>query len=434
MIKNSAELLESFVLAERAKVEVIDMPHMPTLGSAYEAIANAGIEREFVLPPDLDLHVVSGFIDGIPNQIDGMLVCGDGQQYGLTDQYIYPIEQVLCVLEVKKTLGKADLTDGIAHLAAVQKLFLKKFIARLDAGEDFDFAAARSSYEKVTGKAAPRSAKELDALPHSDRLFFVTLFRQLFAPVTVLLGFDGYATERGLREAILDVVESHAGRSSIATPELLPSLITAGQFSVVKCTGRPYLVFRSNGEWVLLASATRNVARTLLEFLWTKISHFCDVRMPFGADLDQENLRELLVARGTIKDDLPAFEVRGQSYSTKQLKRPAITPWAPSKLSAAAVTVAEMLGAHGGELELNASFAQYIAKKHSSELDGPVAELIGTSGFSKRGSVLQLVSGHALIASFPDGTGYVDFTGERLRIWCEEHGHNPYYMTIIQTG
>lgn len=52
------------------------MPHMPTLGNAYEAIARAGIDQCFVLPPGLDLRVVSGFITGLPNQFDCMLVHG----------------------------------------------------------------------------------------------------------------------------------------------------------------------------------------------------------------------------------------------------------------------------------------------------------------------------------------------------------------------
>ncbi|MFD4837292.1 DUF6602 domain-containing protein [Achromobacter sp. NPDC058515] len=433
MIKNAAELLESFVLAERAKVEVIDMPHMPTLGNAYEAIANAGIEREFVLPPKLDLRVVSGFIDGIPNQIDGMLVRGEGQQYGLTDQFIYPIEQVLCVLEVKKTLRKGDLADGIAHLASVQKLFVKNFIARLEAGEVFDFEAARSSYEKLTGRSGPRSATELDGLPPSDRLLFITLARQLYAPVTVLLGFDGYSTERGLREAILDVVESHVGGNSVAAPELLPSLITAGQFSVVKCTGRPYLVARATGDWVLLASATLNVARILLEFLWTKISRCCEVRMPFGPDLDHENLKELLIARGASMGGAAGFELWAKSYSTRQLERPAVKRWEPSKLSPAAIAVAEFAGSRG-ELELDDSLAEYIAQEHSERVDAVVAELLRTGAFRRQGDILQLVSHHALIASFPDGAGYLDVHSERLRLWCDEQRLKPYYMTIVNIG
>lgn len=434
MIKNASELLTSFIAAERKKVDSIDMPHMPTLGSAYEAIANAGIEHEFVLPPNLDLRVVSGFIEGIPNQLDGMLVRGKGERFGLTDQYIYPIEQVLCVLEVKKTLRKSDLVDGIEHLAAVQRLFIQSFLARIEAGEDFDFRLARESYEKLTGRAGPRTAAALDALRAADRLLYVTLARQIYAPVTVLLGFDGYGTEHGLRKAMLDIVESKLGNDTNISPELLPSLITAGNFSLVKLTGRPYIASVSGDGWVLLASARHNVARILLEFLWTKISVFCNVRMPFGLDMDHENLKELLLARGVCRDEQLGFEVRPFSYPEKELTRAALAVWEPQKLSAGAISLAEFVGMKGGRLELDQSLADYIQREHSVPLEDAVAELVSTSAFCRRENSLRTVTGQALVASFDDGSGYVDIDAARLRAWCDGQGCQLNYVNIVSFG
>lgn len=432
MIKNASELLTSFIAAERKKVNLFDMKHMPSLGRAYEAIAKAGIENEYVLPPNLDLRVVSGFIEGIPNQIDGMLVRGKGQRYGLTDEYMYPIEQVLCVLEVKKTLNKSDLVDGIQHLAAVQRLFKQSFTARFEAEEEFDFDLARESYEKLTGRAGPRTDAALDALTAPDRLLFVALARQLYAPVTVLLGFDGYGTEHGLRKAMLDIVESNLGDDVDVSPELLPSLITTGDFSLVKCTGRPYLIRGPEGEWVLQASAKHNVTRILLEFLWTKISVFCGVCMPFGLDMDHENLKELLLARSASQGDRLGFELRAFSYSEKKLQRPAVMAWEPTKLSAAAIALAEFVGMRGGRLELGQSLADYIQREHGVALDDAVVELVSTSTFSKRENALQMVTGQVLIASFADGSGYVDLDGARLRVWCDGQGFEPYYMNFIK--
>lgn len=431
MIKNASELLTSFIAAERKKLESINMPHMPTLGSAYEAIANGGIESEFVLPPNLDLRVVSGFIEGLPNQIDGMLVRGEGTRYGLTDQFIYPIDQILCVLEVKKTLNKADLVDGIQHLAAVQRLFQDRFPARLEGEEQFGFNLARESYEKITGRTGPRSDAALDALPVPDRLLFGALARQLYAPVTVLLGFDGYGTEHGLRRAMQRIVDSNVGIDSNMTPERLPSLITAGNFSLVKCTGRPYLARGPNDAWVLQASARHNVARILLEFLWTKISFFCDIGMPFGPDLDHENLKELLLARGTSRNGLLGFDLGCVSYTEKKLQRSAVTVWEPTKLSAAAISVAEFVGLRGGSLKLEQSLANHIEQEHGVALDAAVTELVGTSTFSKAEDSLRMVTGNALIASFDDGTGYLDLDAERLKAWCDSQRLKPYYMNII---
>ena len=74
------------------------MPHMPTLGSAYEEITKQGIDQHFAIPKHLDLKVVSGFIElsgkMLPEQIDCMLVFGEGKRFGITEQYIYCTDQV----------------------------------------------------------------------------------------------------------------------------------------------------------------------------------------------------------------------------------------------------------------------------------------------------------------------------------------------------
>lgn len=434
MIKNVSDLLALFIEAERKVVDEFDMPHMPTLGEAYEAIANSGIEQEFVLPPGLDLRVVTGFIDGIPNQIDGMLVKGEGRPYARTGKFFYPIEQVLCVLEVKKTLTKADLVDGINHLAGVQRLFKAKFVEKLNSGEAYDLSPAGPSFEKITGRAAPRSDAALDALPVEDRLLYLTLGQQIYAPVTVLLGFDGHTTEKGIREAMAEIVSSNEGADSNVSPELLPSLITSGNFSLIKCTGRPYLAWGANREWVLLSSARENIARILLEFLWTKISSFCDVSMPFGMDMDQENLKELIVARGTEKDGRFGFEVRLFNYKERELKRPDILSWKPEKISAAAIAIAEFLGTYGGVLEFEDSLAEYIENKYGKSFNLAIEELLDTGAFSKSKNSLKMVENIVTVASFDDGTGYVDSDSSRLRAWCMEEGLDPYYMQILRVS
>ncbi|MEG0939559.1 MAG: hypothetical protein RSE32_07395 [Comamonas sp.] len=282
MIKSASEMLAAFIAAETKEVDAVPMEHMPTLGAAYEAIVSSGIDRQFVLPSGLDLRVVSGFIKGLKNQIDCMLVRGDGQRYGRTDQFIYPIDQVLCVLEVKKTMSKADLIDGIGHLSDVQRHFVNHFIERYQAGGIQDFEQAREVFSKLTGRASPSSARDLDAAPVEDRLLFATLARQMHAPATILFGFGGYGTERGLREALVDIVEADIGRESNAAPELLPSLISVGNLCLIKCNGQPYLAIDGADRWVAIASTRHNAALVLLEFLWTKIELFCHVRMPFG--------------------------------------------------------------------------------------------------------------------------------------------------------
>lgn len=121
MISKASELLELFIKEETKKLAGIKMPHMPTLGSAYEEVTKQGIDQNFAIPKNLDLSVVSGFVsiggEILPEQIDCMLVHGQGERYGLTEQYIYDVESILCIFEVKKTLRKADYIDAMDHLA-----------------------------------------------------------------------------------------------------------------------------------------------------------------------------------------------------------------------------------------------------------------------------------------------------------------------------
>lgn len=433
MIKNASELLAAFMAAERREVESIQMKHMPTLGAAFEAIVSGGIEKRFVLPPNLDLRVVPGFVEGLVNQIDCMLVRGEGKRYGLTDQYIYPIEQVLCVLEVKKTLRKSELVDGIGHLADVQRRFVESFERRYTAGEITDFNQARLSFSKLTGRAAP-SLRALDASPVDDRMMFGTLVKQMYAPVTVLLGFDGYETEHGLREALTDLVESSVGSKSDTVPDYLPSLISVGEFSLVKCAGQPYLAWDDEEGWVTVASCRHNPALLLLEFLWTKIERFCEVKMPFGPELEVESLEKVLVSRGVQQGGQVGWQVGATSKSERRLKeRQAALPWQPILLSKAAVSLTNILALRGS-IELDQGLRDYIRDEHGEPLEKAITELVRTAAFGLHGNVLEALPPVAIVAYLPDGTGYASPTREPLERWCNAQGIEAGFMTILNLG
>lgn len=435
MIKSASELLTSFIAIERAKVESISMQHMPTLGSAYEAIANAGIDNEFVLPPNLDLRVVSGFIEGLSNQIDVMLVQGEGKQYGLTPQYIYPIERVLCVMEVKKTLTKVDLRDGMDHLAGVQALFQKSFNDRIVHGEKFNFSSARENFEKITGEIWPSTDDELDKLTILDRHLFVMLSKELIAPVTILLGFDGHKTESGLRTAMDEIIApKNSDDVPMFTPESLPSLVISGDFSLIKQTGRPYLSIRSDKALVLMGSAKKNIARILLEFIWTKIAAFCNVQMPFGTDIDYENIKEFLIARQSQKNDRPCLELSTVALKEGSLNREAVKVWEPERLTAAAIQLAEFTVLRGGILKNEKSLSAFLKKKYNVTFENAAKELVKTTIFCMRNNKLKMIAKYTVIASFDDGTGYLDTDDQRLRSWCESQGLDPYYQNNITLG
>lgn len=433
MITDASDLLAAFIAREVKQIKGIDMPHMPTLGSAYEAIAKSGIDQRFVLPQGLDLRVVSGFITGLPNQFDCMLVHGAGVRYGLTDQHIYPIEKVLCVLEIKKTLKKADLADAISHLAAVQRVFLEKFTARYEASEvRIDYRRAAESFAQATGRKGPESSSALDSLPIGDRPLFAFLARQAHAPVTVLFGFGGYTTEHGLRKGLVEVLEAEAGKPSSASIDLLPTLVTANNHSLVKCNHQPYLIRRGDGGWVCVASTRHNPARMLLELLWTKISNHFDVLMPWGDDMDLETLQDLLVAEAVVHANDFSWKYLAIEYSEKRLKRDATAPWKPAILSAAAMTIVSLLGAHGGCLKLDDDLARYILENHKLPLEVVVTELVDSSAFGRSESELHVIAMFTSVGHLDDGTGVVALDQDKMDRWCKAQDIHPTFMSIIR--
>jgi len=191
MITKASELLELFIGEETKKLKGIDMSHMPTLGSAYEEITKQGIDQDYAIPKHLDLKVVSGFIvvdgDMLPEQIDCMLVHGEGYQYGLTNQYIYEIENILCIFEVKKTLRKRDYIDAFDHLGKISRKFTEHFEKKLESG-DFnpDISEAGKHFARITGKIAPATYMGIHQLSKSDSILFYTLVQEIYAPVTII--------------------------------------------------------------------------------------------------------------------------------------------------------------------------------------------------------------------------------------------------------
>lgn len=432
MITSASELLAAFIEKEVEKLKGFDMKHMPTLGNAYEAIAKAGLDQRFVLPPGLNLRVVSGFIRDLPNQFDCMLVHGLGQRYGLTGEYIYPIEQVLCVLEIKKTLTKAEFADAIEHLAAVQRAFAESFTRRYEANEvHVDFSRAASSFAQLTGRKGPENVESIDAMPIADRALFAFLARQPHAPVTVLFGFGGYTTEHGLRKGLLNILQAQRGIASSASVDLMPTLVTSNSHSLIKCNHQPFLIRRGDGRWVCLASTRHNRAGILLELLWSKIANYCDVTMPWGDDMAIETLRELIVAQAVQHGEAFGWKYLSLEYSEKKLQRPATLEWEPAFLTPAATTVVKLVGMRCGVIKLDAGLADFVRERHSQLLTAVVQELVDSGAFGRTEDELHVIAPATVIGFLDDGASVVALDSGKLDRWCQANGLHPTFMTIM---
>lgn len=437
MINYASELFQHFIQEEKKKLAAFDMPHMPTLGTAYEEITKQGIDKDFVIPKNLNLRVVSGFIEVggkmLPQQIDCMLVEGEGKKFGLTSQFIYEIDRVLCIFEIKKTLTKADYSDAFNHLGDIRRAFAEHFENKLRNGDfEPEISHARRSFAQITGKIAPERYLDLHHIPEEDAMLFYALVQEQHAPASIVHGYEGYKTEEGIRTAFVDIIEERGklNGEGLGVPRL-PSLVTSNDYCVVKGNGYPYLAISDDHAWVVLLSTRHNPARLILEVIWSKIASHCNVKMPYGDDLSMEKVAPLLIAKPVRAGEQLGWVYHSIEYKEKNLDREEETLWEPAGISPAEMSTINFMAMRGGYLELNKELDDYLMKSYGCSLSQVVEGLIMTRVFAHEGNYLRPLAGVTYILTNDDDSGYVAVDRNRFDAWCDINSKESNYLSIF---
>lgn len=398
LIEKASELLEKFIKAESEKLQGIKMPHMPTLGSAYEEVTKQGIDSEFTIPKYLDLRVVSGFIsigdEMLPQQIDCMLVHGDGRKYGLTEQYIYNVDKVLCIFEVKKTLRKADFVDAIQHLDSIRTKFAEHFEYKLiNESYEPDITVAAKEFSKITGKIAPQRYSDIHALSKSNAILFYVLVQESLAPISIIHGYGGYKTEQGLRTAFVDIIEEKIQNegNGLGIPSI-PTLVTSNQFCLIKANGVPFSIIKDKNEWVAICSTRYNPAKMILEIIWSKISIHFDLKMPWDDGLHMDNVQPLLIAEAFEDGDKQGWKYNSLEFKEKHLKREDSNIWEPAIIGEAEISAIHIMLMNSGYLILDDEMEEFLISKHGVAISEVVENLILTRLFMNGDSYIKPIN------------------------------------------
>lgn len=415
------------------------MPHMPTLGTAYEEITKQGIYQDFAIPKSLDLRVVSGFIsiggEMLAEQIDCMLVHGDGERYGLTQQYIYDVNSVLCIFEVKKNLRKADYVDAMQHLAKIRRKFADNFEERLiNEGYRPDISNARRRFSQLTGKVGPEEYLDIHQLSKADGILFYALVQESLSPITIIHGYGGYKTENGLRGAFSDILED-AWRSGggWGIPSI-PTLVTANNFCLVKGSGIPFLVIQNKSEWVSVFSTRHNSAKLILELIWSKIGEYFNAKMPWDDGLHMDSVQPLLIAEAREIDGAAGWAYRTQEFKEKHMVRGDENLWSPSGIGKAEISAINIMAMQGGYLPLDDGMGEYLIKNYGVTTEQVADALILTRQFMRDGGYIRPIHPHTYVITNNDDTGFVASEIERFDLWCAGNEIEPHYMSIYFMG
>ncbi|MEO3756506.1 DUF6602 domain-containing protein [Streptomyces sp. B6B3] len=291
------------------------------------------------IPPGLDLRLVSGFItDGLGNrsgQIDCMVVRGEGVSIPCADHFIWHIEKVVAVFEVKKTLYSAQLAEAIRHLNEIKDIdhsYSQTFKSR--GGETTDIQSAQRVYAETTGRIAP-NYDELQSLPFHLEMLFHTLVMEHFSPLRIIIGYHGLKSEHGFRKALYEYFAANIGVKGFGVGNV-PQLIVSGRYSLLKANGQPFSAPLVDDDWwPFYLSTPVNPILMILEAIWTRLDRLYDIGDPWGEDLELEVPHAFLLAKaGKGEGGQVGWHYRFVNDTAASLRRLGdVEDWEPSFLS-----------------------------------------------------------------------------------------------------
>lgn len=307
----------------------LNIGHNPTIGAMYEGLTKQLIDKTIF--KGLNLHVVSGKIkndiDKFSDQIDCMVVIGEGMKLPYINEYVYDINQVIAVIEVKKNLFSKELYDAYYNLKSVINIAYPR--------SDMQIDMLRDAFAVISKMQLPEH-NEINRLETKYQMLYHSLIVECFLPIRVIFGYEGFANELSLRDKFIDFISSNitpdtgVARGFGATS--LPNLIIAKENSLIKTNGMPYAItFDEMNEYCWIASYRRNPLLIFLELLWTRLTYLFEISSDiFGDGLVNEGLAPLLTACGSengwVYKKIP-YTIENINVLDEDIK------WMPSMLS-----------------------------------------------------------------------------------------------------
>ena len=422
MIKTVAEILQGFMKEETDKLSAYQLKHGPTIGDMYEGLSAEVLDR--AIPPQLNLKIVDGFItDGgefLSGQMDCMLVRGEGEQIPFTKSFKWHVKDVLVVFEVKKNLYSKDLINSFYKLRQVSESYSNYlFEGKHEGNQTVDLSPSYKTFSQLTGIKAP-NYHDRESLSKDNELIYTTVFMEQLMPVKIVLGYDGFGSEYGLREGLIKFLENEGKGYGYGVPAF-PQLIICGNHSLVKANGRPYTIPMQGEYWDFMCSSKANPVLLMLEFIWTKLSLEFDVGMPWGDDLEQEGLNEFLKAKPVIVEEQGGWMLRYESLSQKSLEsRDAVINWQPVEVTSTMFAIFTRLSEESVDTT-EGDFIEFVSKEAES-VDGFIESMVSTNYVALDGEVLNLITEKLALAALPDGRFVAaENNSGRLEAWLAKN-------------
>lgn len=417
MISTVADLLRDLLSKQAQLIGEDPITHRPTIGGMYEGLTRDILDR--AIPPHFKLRVVDGFVEddegNLSQQIDAMIVTGEGKSIPFTTSFRWHIKDVIAAFEVKKNLYGADLRDGVKKLQSVNQMHT----ALASKGYLADINPTRQAFAKVTG-IYPTDSNSVAQLPHELASIYHFMVMEQVAPIRVIFGYGGYVDEFGLREGLVDFLESSVADGKRLGVLSLPSLIICGSNSILKMNGHPYLAPMVGRWWPLFASNNENPLRLLIELIWTRLSNQFRRQFPMDDTLKLERMARFLSVKVTKLAQSTGWELNYDSFNREALDDRPTREWEPGEASVAEMVLI-MSASEKGEIDLADPDLQEWARKDGVDCDTLVAGLVERRIMAWTGDRKARLIDPTIVMSFlPSGRSLATGDPEMAGVWLGE--------------
>ncbi len=319
MINTLADLLIEISEKENQRLKELNITHPPTIGAMYEGLTADILTKS--LFGGLNLVVAkSSFIKSCHTEFDVILAEGNGRCVPYTDKQEFTPEQVLAIIQVKKTFNAKELGDSYKNLMRIPDIYVGM------RPKDYMMEIATDSVHNTL----QRSIKDYDLgkLTLEEEYVYHTLVTDAQLPVTIVLGYNGLKSEKSLRDKYYEYLNGKISTNDNLKkgygPCNFPTLLICGEYSIVKMTGSPFnapLKQSAKGWWDFMASSHYNPMYFFLEVLWSKLSYRYELPpIIFGEDLDTPKMTPFLSCQITKHENMIGWNYWYHEFDNNSLK------------------------------------------------------------------------------------------------------------------
>lgn len=254
LVREMASLIDVILKKGISEIESHHMPHMPTHGKAYEGLLRHIITQDVLSENGINLYVGEGFVRSngslLPKQMDIVISTKPGKEYSYSGSFYYDIENVVALIESKKTLDKFELEKCLKDSIALKNFALEALMKR-----DFQNKAGKlylQSHDNIQ-KSISRSRRE--PFTNEDLLRTIEdISLDCASPLYIVYGYNGYKTKEGLSSALIDLLIK-LGNNNYNISRI-PNIIVNERFSTVKLSSSPGIsyYFEKNAYPLILFS------------------------------------------------------------------------------------------------------------------------------------------------------------------------------------